>query len=96
MEITQEAACVEFQLRVARSAVRRRKEINITDKANTNKFCVGDLVHITNRYRANKYNIRGNVTEISPCYVALINKNTGATFCRYWRNMSLVTTKTAK
>ena len=87
---------MELQLRVARSAVRWEKEINITDKVDTNNFRVGDLVHTTNRYRASEYNIRGNVTKVSLCYVTLINKNLGAIFRRYWRNLSLITAKTAK
>ena len=51
-EITQEDICVELQLRVACSTLRQRKEINITDKVDTNNFRAEDLGHITNRYRA--------------------------------------------
>ena len=87
---------MELQLRVACSVVRRRKEINITEKADTNNFRVKNLVHITNSYCASKYNIRSNVTKVSPCYVTLINKNTGVPFRRHWRNLALVTAKTAK
>ena len=95
-EITQESARVELQLRVARSAGRRNKETKITDKSDTNNFRVGDLVRITNRYRANEYNIQGNVTKVSPCYVTLLNTNTGATIRRHWRNLALVTAKTSQ
>ena len=99
-EITQESARVELQLRVARSAARRDKDrplqTKITDKSNTNNFRVGDIVRITNRYRANEYNIQGNVTKVSPCYVTLLNTNTGATIRRHWRNLALVTAKTSQ
>ena len=94
-EITQESARVELQLRVARSAARRNKDTNITDKSDTNNFRVGDLVRIANRYCAN-YNIQGNVTKVSPCYVTLLNTNTGATTRRHWRNLALVTAKTSQ
>ena len=95
-EITQESARMELQLRVTHSTARRVKETNITDKSDTNNFRVGDLVRITNKHCVNEYNIKGNVTKVSPCYVTLLNKNTGATIRIHWHNLALVTAKTAQ
>ena len=61
--IIQEANIVEYELRVARSAVRRdRTTCTNTANINTNNFSVGNTVRITKKYRAEEQGAEGTVT----------------------------------
>lgn len=96
-DITQEITCVECKLRVVRSATRcnnmETTRINNRPNGTTNNFRVGGLVCILNTYRPAKHDTEVNVKIFSPCYVKLINNNTGATYTRHTCTLTLVAFK---
>ena len=93
--INQEANLVEYQLRVARAAVRRDRATTTNTEAtvnrNRNNFRIGDIVRITNKYRVHEQGAEGTVTSVTSAYVNLRDGVSGNTYRRHWRNLLLVT-----
>ena len=98
-KITQESAQVEYMLRVAQFAARREVEVTRTIRRPDEwikKIHIDDLVRIINKYQSNKEGAEGRVTSVRSCYVQLKNDKIDIIYRKHWRNLMVLTTRTAQ